>query len=321
MADRWVTVWHPSRDASGAVAVPSRRQTEAAPGPGRDRSRLTPASKTRPTGSTRGAARPARRLRRERLPAIARPTASGSSTTRGPTSPASTARAAPAGSTRSIDDRGLEGLAAAGPVADDRASRRRRRSSSSTATGWAWGASRPPEQVHYQGYFLDHPEAVRSIHAADGRDLRPPGRQLQRPTPLVSPRRGRPDQAGGRPGDAGDRRRRDARGRAGPAALTCPSRPAQPLVKIPRLRSTIPDRRRPRQVARRPHRAPDRGHARDRPAAASTARSIAAPSSAWPIRATTSTPSSSSSTTSSRSTRTSASTTSRTASRCASTGS
>ena len=66
-------------------------------------------------------------------------------------------------------DKGLEGFAAAGPVLFTGVA-----TTMETITldrdGLGLGSFSPPERAHYEGYFLDHPEAVRSIHGTDGRE-------------------------------------------------------------------------------------------------------------------------------------------------------
>ncbi len=135
-------------------------------------------------------------------------------------------------------DKGLEGLDAVGPVVIT--------GIATTAEiinldrdGLGLGSFSPPESIHYQGYFLDHPKAVRGLHSADGRDyaliadnfngrhhwFRLEGADRIRPsaTPVsLSPAAAAMLAAAPTP----------------PAYIS--SRPAQPLVKVPRLPRPFP---------------------------------------------------------------------------------
>jgi nitrous oxidase accessory protein NosD len=135
-------------------------------------------------------------------------------------------------------DKGLEGLEAVGPVLIT--------AIATTAEvinldrdGLCLGSFSPPERAHYQGYFIDHPKAVRGFRSPDGRDYA-----------LLA------DNYNGRHHwfrlDGADR----IRPSAAPASLSTAaaatlaaaptppayisSRPAQPLVKIPRLPRPFP---------------------------------------------------------------------------------
>ena len=82
--------------------------------------------------------------------------------------PASTPGAGCAGSTRWPADRGLEGLSTVGAVTITGVGT----TSEIIAVnrdGLGLGELRPAGEVHYQGYFLDHPEAVRAYRGHDGR--------------------------------------------------------------------------------------------------------------------------------------------------------
>ena len=135
-------------------------------------------------------------------------------------------------------DKGLEGLSAAGPAF-----------LSGVATsneiiavdqdGLGLGSFSPPERAHYAGYFLDHGPAVRGYRGQDGRDYaliadnfngrhhwyRLDGadriRSAKTPAPL-------PPKAA------------EALAAAPASPTFAPSRPEQPLVRIPRLARPLP---------------------------------------------------------------------------------
>ncbi len=234
--ERWATLWHPSRDADGTPVYRFEGRHKLPRAPGQVVSPYT--RKVDGTGGFTSAWLDPRGGAVADLMMMSSPDGAGLMNNAG-SDILGFDRAGAVRWFHLLDrDKGLEGLAAVGPVLITGVA--------TTAEiinmdrdGLGLGSFSPPERAHYQGYFLDHPPAVRGFRGSGGRDYA-----------LIA------DNANGRHHwfrlDGADR----IKPATAPASLATsaaatlaaiptppayvPSRHAQPLVKVARLPRPFP---------------------------------------------------------------------------------